>query len=55
MQSVTFILSHTRQLVTLYSAQEYEEECSKLEKLLSTMEQNVKTLLSDFDAKKKVL
>ena len=41
---------------TLYNIlhQEYEEECSKLECLLGTMEQNIKRLLSDFDSKKKV-
>ena len=34
--------------------QEYEEECSKLECILSSMEQNIKKLLSDYDSKKKV-
>ena len=28
--------------------QEYEEECSKLECILSSMEQNIKKLLSDY-------
>jgi HAUS augmin-like complex subunit 3 len=34
---------------------EYEEECSKLECILSSMEQNIKKLLSDYDSKKKGL
>jgi HAUS augmin-like complex subunit 3 len=37
------------------SLKEYEEECSKLEGILSTMEQNIKKLLADFDNKKKCL
>ena len=37
-----------------HTSQEYEEECSKLEGILSTMEQNIKKLLADFDTKKKV-
>ena len=34
--------------------QEYEDEHSKLLAVVSTMEENIKTLLKDFDAKKKV-
>ena len=34
--------------------QEYEEEHSKLLAVVSTMEENIKALLKDFDAKKKV-
>ena len=34
--------------------QVYTEECSKLESVLSTVEQNIKRLLADYDSKKKV-
>ena len=34
--------------------QEYEEEHSKLVSVVTSMEQNIKTLLKDFDSKKKV-
>jgi HAUS augmin-like complex subunit 3 len=37
------------------TVKEYEEECSKLEAVLGTMEQNIKKLLADFDTKKKCL
>ena len=34
--------------------QEYEEEHSKLVSVVTSMEQNIKALLKDFDSKKKV-
>ena len=34
--------------------QEYEEEHSKLVSVVTSMEQNIKVLLKDFDSKKKV-
>ena len=34
--------------------QEYEEEHSKLVAVVTSMEQNIKALLKDFDSKKKV-
>ena len=40
-------------LVFLY-LQEYEEEHAKLVSVVTSMEQNIKALLKDFDSKKKV-
>ena len=34
--------------------QEYEEEHAKLVSVVTSMEQNIKALLKDFDSKKKV-